>query len=181
MGFTNPAANAGQSSEASVPLKNFLLVISTNLEEIAGSTSLDQCQAKARFLNGFLRTAMENYHFVVPAEREEAGAGEAVIKFWLSDAAGSQAVSTENLAAAFNSLAPERQAWYKVLIQDKVDGQGATEGAFDWCNPQPQPKRTAMIQDVQIVEREKSVQKQPRRSTRTRFPSIWTRCLICEE
>jgi len=180
MGFTNPAASAESSAAASVPLKKFLLVISTNLEEIAGSTSLEQCQAKALFLNGFLRTAMENYHFVVPAEKEEAGAGEAVIKFWLSDAAGSQAVSTENLVAAFNSLAPERQAWYRLLIQDKVAGQpGATARAFDWCNSHPE--RTAMIQDVHIVDKDASVQKQPRRSTRTRFPSIWTRCLICEE
>jgi hypothetical protein len=180
MGFTNTAANA-ESSDASVSLKNFLLVISTNLEEIAASTSLEQCQAKAQFLNGFLLTATENYHFVVPAEKEEAGAGETVIKFWLSNAAGSQAVSTENLAAAFNSLAPNRQAWYRVLIQDKVDSQGgATARAFDWCC-QPQPGRTVTIEDVQIVEREEAAQQQPRRSSRTRFPSIWTRCLICEE
>lgn len=135
MGFILDDTNNDTTLENTTQLKDFLLLINANLEDIIKSSDVQAIKQKGTILVRLIENAMNNYHFVVPTSGVTGTPGEPLesqsvrfsttnsptLDFWLSDKAGSNALNQKTVEMCFVSLSIVLKKKYYEQVQQKMN------------------------------------------------------------
>lgn len=135
MGFALDDANSDTTHEQTTQLKDFLLLINANLDDIIQCDDVQVIKQKSTILVRLIENAMNDYHFVVPKKEESTCTpGEPLkstavrsstpnsptLNFWLSSKAGSDALNQKSVEMCFFSLPIVLKKRYYDQVRQKM-------------------------------------------------------------